>query len=133
MAKAADAGRPWPPMSSAADQAVSYPRMPGRRALASVILAVVLVYAAVVGLCVRRYGGNLSSLVGVGQRAGEVQPGGLGHHVVVFRNSDGYDGQEYYYVADDPFLQRRAFRDAFRYQRIGYPLVVWAVSLGQRA
>jgi hypothetical protein len=48
------------------------------------------------------------------------------------RNSNGYDGQTYYYVADDPFLQRHTFRDAFRYQRIGYPLAIWAVSLGQR-
>jgi hypothetical protein len=104
-----------------------------RRRLVLVVVVVAVIYAAVIGLSVRHYGGNLSSLINLGQKAGKEEPAGLRHHVVVFRNSDGYDGQTYYHVADDPFLQQHAFRDAFRYQRIGYPLVVWAVSLGQRA
>ncbi len=96
------------------------------------LLVVAVVYAVVVGATVRRYGGNVSSLIDVGATAKSVEPGGLGHGVVVFRNSDGYDGQAFYYVADDPFLQHRAYRDAFRYQRIGYPLAIWAASLGRR-
>ena len=97
-----------------------------------VVLLVALVYAAVIELSVRHYGGNLSSLIAVGAQAKETEPAGLGHHVVVFRKSDGYDGQTFYYVADDPFLQHRAFRDPFRYQRIGYPLAIWAASFGRR-
>lgn len=58
-------------------------------------------------------------------------PGGFGHHVVVSQHSAGYDGQTYYYMAHDPFLQRRTL-GPFRYQRIGYPLLIWAVSLGRR-
>ncbi len=107
-------------------------RQVSHKALLSLALITGLVYAAIVGLSVRHYGGNLSSLIDVGATAGEVEPGGLGHHIVVFRDSQGYDGQTYYYVADDPFLQHRSFRDAFRYQRIGYPLAIWAVSLGHR-
>jgi hypothetical protein len=103
-----------------------------QRVLLLVVLVVGAIYAGVIGLSVRHYGGNPSSLIDVGQKAGETEPDGLGHHVVVMRNSNGYDGQTYYYVADDPFLQRRTFRNAFRYQRIGYPLAIWAVSLGQR-
>src|SRR5262249_47991778 len=91
-----------------------------------------LFYLGMVWLSIRQYGDNLSSLIQVGQIAPESEPHGLGPHVVVLRNSTGYDGQFYYYIADDPFLQKRTFRSPFRYQRIGYPVVVWAVSLGQR-
>jgi len=98
-----------------------------------VTCVVTLIYGLVIAGVAAPYGGNLSALVLVGDQSPEVQPGGLGHHVVMLRHSAGYDGQEYYYVADDPFLQRRQFRDAFRYQRIGYPLLAWAVSRGQRA
>ncbi len=104
-----------------------------RRTLALVALVVGLAYCALTLVSIRPYGANLSALIAVGDRAGETQPGGLGHRVVIFRHSDGYDGQAYYYVADDPFLQRRRFRDAFRYQRIGYPLAVWAASWGQHS
>jgi len=102
------------------------------RILLLVTCVVTLIYGLVIVGVAAPYGGNLSALVLVGDQATEVQPGGLGHHVVVLRHSAGYDGQEYYYVADDPFLQRRQFYNAFRYQRIGYPLLVWAVSRGQR-
>jgi hypothetical protein len=99
--------------------------------LVLVVLVVAAVYAAVIGWSVRRYSGNLSALIDAGELVVKTEPGALGHHIIVFRNSIGYDGLAYYNVAADPFLQR-TFRDAFRYQRIGYPLVVWAVSLGQQ-
>ncbi len=102
------------------------------RQLLQIGAVVGLFYLGVVWLSIRHYGDNLSSLIQVGQRAPESEPHGLGHHVVVLRNSTGYDGQFYYYIADDPFLQKRTFRSPFRYQRIGYPVVVWAVSLGRR-
>lgn len=105
-----------------------------RRALLAVALITLLVYAGVVALSVQHYGGNPSSLVVLGDRAvpSEKEPNGDGRHVVVVRDSPGYDGQTYYYVADDPFLRRRAFRSPQRYGRIGYPLLIWALTLGQR-
>jgi hypothetical protein len=102
------------------------------RQLLQISAVVGLVYLGVVWLSIRHYGDNLSSLIQVGQKAPESEPHGLGRHVVVLRNSTGYDGQFFYYIADDPFLQKRTFRSPFRYQRIGYPVVVWAVSLGRR-
>lgn len=48
----------------------------------------------------------------------------------------GYDGQFYFYIAQDPFLthngQTESHLDhvAYRYQRILYPLVAWAASGG---
>ncbi len=106
----------------------------GQLPLLLVVLATAVAYAAIVGLSVHPYGGNLSSMIFASQNGVKDYPGGLGHHIVVYRQaSASYDGLSYYYVAGDPFLQRRAYRDAFRYQRIGYPLAVWATSLAQRA
>ena len=49
----------------------------------------------------------------------------------------GYDGQFYFYLAQDPFLTRPAtaasLDNTFRVRRILYPLLAWALSLGQRA
>jgi len=49
----------------------------------------------------------------------------------------GYDGQMYFYIAQDPFLTRpataRSLDSSFRYRRILYPLLAWALSLGRRA
>ena len=48
--------------------------------------------------------------------------------------SYGYDGQFYYYIATDP-LHASIHMDfaPYRYQRIFYPMVVWALSLGGNA
>ena len=58
-----------------------------------------------------------------------------GHGVHVF-GSTGYDGQFYWRLAVDPAeWARRAhgvtFDNAYRAPRVGYPLLVWAVALGQ--
>ena len=50
---------------------------------------------------------------------------------------DGYDGQFYYRLALDPFTNKqtdhgiRLDNPMWRQQRIGYPLTVWALSLGR--
>ena len=46
----------------------------------------------------------------------------------------GYDGQYYYRIAVAPLAGRHGLdRPAYRYQRIGYPLVARALALGDRA
>jgi len=107
-------------------------RAPDRRVLPIIALIVFFVYAIVVVLSVRHYQGNVSSLIGANDVVLKGHNEGLGRHIVVFRTT-GYDGLAYYTIAGDPFLQRPTLLDAFRYQRIGYPVVVWAVSLGHRA
>lgn len=48
--------------------------------------------------------------------------------------SKGYDGQFYYYIALNPLHATHHMDDApYRYQRIFYPLAVWALSLGGNA
>ena len=49
----------------------------------------------------------------------------------------GYDGQFYFYLAEDPFLRSPAtvasLDSGFRYRRLLYPLVAWLASGGERA
>lgn len=103
------------------------------RGLLLVVLVTALIYIGVVALSVRHYHGNLSALIDAGDRSIGGYGHLIGHHVIIFRHTDGYDGLTYYFAADDPFLQRRVYHDVFRYQRIGYPVAVWAASLGQHA
>lgn len=48
----------------------------------------------------------------------------------------GYDGQFYFFIAQDPLLRNPviapALDNSLRYRRILYPLLAWALSLGQR-
>lgn len=57
----------------------------------------------------------------------------IGPRFVLHRASaaPGYDGQFYYQIARDP-LHAAQFLDrpAYRYQRIVYPILVWALTLG---
>jgi hypothetical protein len=74
---------------------------------------------------------------------GPIQPGSLYARPAVLlpgqqvRPGTGYDGQFYFYLAQDPFLTRPAtaasLDNTFRVRRILYPLLAWALSLGQRA
>ena len=65
----------------------------------------------------------------------------LPHDAYVYPHSTGYDGQLFFYLAQDPFLSGKvASRDqimsphigwvAYRYQRILFPLLGWATSAG---
>jgi len=48
----------------------------------------------------------------------------------------GYDGQFYFYIAQDPFLRKPetapSLDNSLRYRRILYPFLAWLLSLGQR-
>ena len=86
-----------------------------------VVGLIALVYIA---LTLARYGGDPTKFVLVGTR---YDPG-------LQDGTWGYDGQFAYQIARDPLGASR-FLDvpAYRYQRILYPLVAWALALGQRA
>jgi hypothetical protein len=83
-----------------------------------------LVALAYIALTLARHGGNPIQFALVGSR---FDPGVAG-------GTWGYDGQFAYQIARDPLGASR-FLDvpAYRYQRILYPLVVWALALGQKA
>jgi len=54
---------------------------------------------------------------------------------LIQKDSVGYDGQYYYYIAHDPFILGQSYDHidfpAYRYQRIIYPLSAWLLSFGQ--
>lgn len=118
------------------------PASPQKGALLLVVLCTGLIYVAYIAACVHPYGNNLSSLIVAGQY--KYRTGQMDHHTVIFRNTTGFDGMLYYFVADDPFLQHPALHaqafshdgeswQALFHARIGYPLAVSAASLGRKA
>ena len=84
-----------------------------------VVLALSLVY---VGATLVRHDGDPLSFALVGTRYSQGDPDG----------TPGYDGQFAYFIARQP-LQGWRFCDvpAYRYQRILYPLLSWALALGR--
>jgi hypothetical protein len=102
-------------------------------------LYVLLVLLCVYGWAISRYAGRfehkVSALICMGDHF--CPPEKLPAGTFIFRNGVGYDGEFFYFMARDPFMNRgwSAHVDApsYRYQRILYPLLVWAFSLGQPA
>jgi hypothetical protein len=81
------------------------------------------------------YGGNWTELFCAGDHFHAPPPVLASERISRFRNSYGYDGQMYHYMAHDPFLTR-GFQSAldeprFRYRRILVPLAAWLVAAGQ--
>jgi hypothetical protein len=85
-------------------------------------MGVLLVALAYVGLTLARHGGDPLAFALVGTRYSQGDPQG----------SPGYDGQFAYYIARDPTGGwRYCDVPAYRYQRILYPFLAWALALGQ--
>jgi hypothetical protein len=85
-----------------------------------VVLALALAY---VTLTLARYGGDPMMFVLVGTRYSEGDVEG----------SWGYDGQFAYYIASDPAGGcPQCDAPPYRYQRILYPMLAWALALGQQ-
>ncbi len=84
-----------------------------------VVLALALSYVA---LTLVRYDGDPMMFVLAGTRYSRGEPEG----------TPGYDGQFAYFIARDP-LNGWRYCDApsYRYQRILYPILAWAVALGR--
>ena len=85
----------------------------------TVVLVLALAYA---GLTLARYGGDPLAFALVGTRYSQSDPQGTW----------GYDGQFAYYIARDP-AGGWQYCDvpAYRYQRILYPLLAWALAPGR--
>jgi len=85
-------------------------------------LVVACLYVLFVGLDMHIFGHTFLYYVHIGPRFVLHIPGA----------APGYDGQFYYQIAHDP-LHAAQFLDrpAYRYQRIVYPMLVWALTLGQ--
>jgi len=85
-------------------------------------MGVLLVALAYVGLTLARHSGDPLAFALVGTRYSQGDPQG----------SPGYDGQFAYYIARDPTGGwRYCDAPAYRYQRILYPFLAWALALGR--
>jgi hypothetical protein len=118
-------------------------KLPGRvrLVLASPWLTGAVTLLSLLGFVLARWQkwaqGHVGSFILVGSRF-VADPGQIASGVPVMRPSTGYDGQFYYRLALDPAnLHQTAFgitMDApYRFMRIGYPVLAWLASAGQRA
>jgi len=95
-----------------------------------------VVYALFIWTRLAANGYDLSAFVWAGDVY--VNPALVPPSLHVQRDYIGYDGQFFYRLALDPFTSRAADfgitldLPAYRQQRIVYPLIVWALSLGGR-
>lgn len=82
------------------------------------------------------YGGNWTAFFCTGTEYA-VPPPLVSENIHIFRNSSGYDGQFYHYIAHDPFLQKgwEQHLDSpdWRYRRIFVPLAAFLLAGGQQA
>ena len=81
------------------------------------------------------YGGNWTALFCTGSKFAPAPAQLRSEHIYQFPGSFGYDGQNYHYMAHDPFLKRgfQSSIDAprFRYRRILVSLSAWLLAGGQ--
>lgn len=106
-----------------------------RRSAAAVALATLLLYGTFVFVQLRRHDFNPTIFVTAGDEfTDKTAPSGL----LVAQHSSGYDGQFYYRIACDLFSTQPVAAGVhfdypvYRLQRIGYPFLVWMLSLGNR-
>jgi hypothetical protein len=100
----------------------------------AVVLLVSVAYLVFLAIRLAQYGNDASRFIAAGDRYVDARqvPG----NVYVQKGGDGYDGQFYFRLAVDPFITERTFsgitldNPPYRYQRILYPLLIWALSLG---
>ncbi len=98
-------------------------------------LAALAIYVAAITPALMRHGFDVSAFIVAGDQ--HVDATQVPSPIYVRPNSDGYDGQFYYRLALAPFDLRQPLygvkvdEPAYRMQRIVYPVLAWAVSLGQ--
>lgn len=98
------------------------------------ITITLLAIHALVMYSIKPYGYNLSSMIRISQKEKEgVAPEYFQKGMVIFDGKGGYDGQFYYYVAMDPFLSKGYFKNAYRQQRILYPLMARYFAFGKES
>jgi hypothetical protein len=107
-----------------------------RKSAAAVALATLFLYSAFLFVQLRRHDFNPTIFVTAGD---EFTDRTAPTNLLVAQHSSGYDGQFYYRIACDPFSTQPVAAGVhfdypvYRLQRIGYPLLVWMLSLGNRA
>ncbi len=103
--------------------------------LRGILIPIIVSLSAIVLLSVysiRPYGYNFSAMIRMSKTE---NPGPVQKYfqkgMVIFGDRGGYDGQAYYLAAMDPFMSEGVYRDAYRQQRILYPLAARGLALGR--
>lgn len=97
-------------------------------AVALFIINVLVMYS------IRPYGYNMSSMIRIAENEEEgVVKEYFQKGFVIFTDGGGYDGQYYYYSAMDPLMKDGVYKNAFRQQRVLYPLLSRALAIGEPA
>ena len=101
--------------------------------LLPIVITLAVVHALVM-YSIKPYEYNLSSMMRISQNEKEgVVPEYFQKGMVIFDDKGGYDGQFYYYVAMDPFMNKGYFKNAYRQQRILYPLTARLFAFGKES
>ncbi len=94
------------------------------------IIITLLAVHALVMYSIKPYKYNMSSMIRISQNEKEGVAKEYFQKGMVIFDGGGYDGQFYYYVAMDPFLEKGYFKNAYRQQRILYPLLARCLAFG---
>jgi hypothetical protein len=105
------------------------------------IIIVFFIYLTSIGILLKSFNGEITGFICLGDHEKYPQiikyPDFIRGNAFIFKDSFGYDGFFYYYIAHDPFIQKDLFyyldMPSFRYQRILYPLLVYITSLGNNS
>ncbi|MFH0787266.1 MAG: hypothetical protein V2B13_06580 [Pseudomonadota bacterium] len=98
-----------------------------------ILLLVALTFLSILFLYSLKFNRNITGFMVIGDyfKAPQIWTS----QTLIHKNSVGYDGQFYYFIAHDPFILGQSYDHidfpAYRYQRIIYPLTAWVLSLGQ--
>ncbi|MFB3894972.1 MAG: hypothetical protein ACE14V_01585 [bacterium] len=92
------------------------------------IVIVIAVYVVLIAVYIHPYQYKLSSLVKFDVQEPNYRPELIPSGTVVFQGN-GYDGQYNFYIIKDLWF-RGTFTDAFRYQRVLYPILVDLLAFG---
>lgn len=94
------------------------------------LISALVMAGLVIGLTMA-HDGHVSALMMLPEKGECYQQLGAPSGVAVFPEA-GYDGNLFYYIARDLAMEHGC-TGAYRYQRILYPVMIWAFSLGQEA
>jgi len=108
---------------------------PRSQVILTLALAVLIPLVLQAGSVFKRFGGHPTSLFQIGEAFYSQGPEEiLGFKPYVHAGSVGFDGQFFYFLAHDPLLRHGVYRflddPRLRAQRIGYPMLAWALALG---
>jgi hypothetical protein len=114
----------------------SFAAQPLMKKIPVLLLGVLFVYYAffLTRFMKLHYGGNPTGFMCIGKA---YKCPGIMSDKMFIRNDGGYDSQLFYYVAVDPLLKHKDLYacneiDGYRYQRLFYPVLTYALSLGIR-